>query len=497
MGMYPFSRTWWIDEGRILGGRFPGTPDPDETEAMLASLVDGGFSLIVNLQEPDERGGKGKRFSDYAPLVAKLAAERSLRVETCRLSVPDASVPDVTFMRQILDRIDGALAEGRRVYVHCWGGHGRTATVGGCWMVRHGATPEQAFQTIAANRAHDDHLAKMRSPETPEQREFIRRWPEHDRPRDQDRFSSGEELAPVTEDRAVGCLLGLATGDAVGTTVEFCPPGTFEPLTDMVGGGPFSLEPGQWTDDTSMALCLAESLAERRGFDPRDQMERYCRWWQDGYLSPTGECFDIGNTVRNALQAFLASGEAFSGSTAPRTAGNGSLMRLAPVAIAYASQPAEAIRLAGESSRTTHGARECVDACRYFAGLLVGAMRGVGKEVLLSPLYSPVPNLWTQEPLAGKIHAIASASFTQKSPPDIRGTGYVVDSLEAALWAFHRTTSFTEAVLAAANLGDDADTTAAICGQIAGAFYGRSGIPAAWQARVAMRELIEDLCRRL
>ena len=104
-------------------------------------------------------------------------------------------------------------------------------------------------------------------------------------------------------DRFHGCLLGLAAGDAVGTTVEFLPRGSFTPLTDMVGGGPFNLKPGQWTDDTSMALCLATSLVERAGFDGRDQMARYCLWKDEGYLSSTGRCFDIGGTTRASLEA--------------------------------------------------------------------------------------------------------------------------------------------------------------------------------------------------
>ena len=123
-------------------------------------------------------------------------------------------------------------------------------------------------------------------------------------------------------------MIGLAVGDAVGTTVEFKAPGTFAPVSDMVGGGPFGLRPGQWTDDTSMALCLAESLIECGGFDARDQMERYVRWWREGHLSSTGKCFDIGNTTRAALSRFEKTGDPFAGSTEPNVAGNGSLMRL-------------------------------------------------------------------------------------------------------------------------------------------------------------------------
>jgi len=93
--------------------------------------------------------------------------------------------------------------------------------------------------------------------------------------------------------RFKGCLLGLAVGDALGTTLEFKMPGTFKPITDMIGGGPFNLKPGQWTDDTSMALCLAESLIQCKGFNPKDQMERYIKWWREGYQSSTGKCFEV------------------------------------------------------------------------------------------------------------------------------------------------------------------------------------------------------------
>src|SRR5438067_5367182 len=172
-----------------------------------------------------------------------------------------------------------------------------------------------------------------------------------------------------------GCLLGLAIGDAIGTSLEFYPPGSFTPIDDMVGGGPFSLQPGQWTDDTSLALCLAESLIERRAFDPLDQLGRYVRWYREGHLSSTGHCFDIGGTTRRALERFEQTGGRYCGPTDPRSAGNGSIMRLAAVPLAYTGRPREAIERSGESSRTTHGAVLAVDACRYLGALLVGAVR--------------------------------------------------------------------------------------------------------------------------
>jgi ADP-ribosyl-[dinitrogen reductase] hydrolase len=303
----------------------------------------------------------------------------------------------------------------------------------------------------------------------------------------------------MTCERYRGALLGLAAGDALGTTLEFKLPGTFAPLADMIGGGQFHLEPGEWTDDTSMALCLAESLIEKRGFDAKDQMDRYCLWHDEGYLSSTGRCFDIGNTVAGALASYRRTGNPFSGSESPNAAGNGSLMRLAPIPLFFASDPKLAIYYAGESSRTTHRTKAAVDACRYFAGLLVGALRGKPKPELLSPYFYPGddPDFWNENGLDPKIAAIAAGSFKKKNPPEIRGTGYVVDSLEAALWAFNRSNSFREGALLAVNLGDDADTTGAIYGQIAGAFYGAEQIPPEWKAKLTMRDFIQEKADQL
>jgi ADP-ribosylglycohydrolase len=265
------------------------------------------------------------------------------------------------------------------------------------------------------------------------------------------------DSAVSLQSRFRGVLLGLAGGDAVGTALEFKPAGTFEPIDDMVGGGPFGLEAGQWTDDPSLALCLAESIVETERFDPVDQLERYCRWWREGHLSAT-----------------------------ERSAGNGSIMRLAPVPLAWHHDPETAIHLAGESSRTTHQHPAAIDGCRYLAALIVGALQGRPKSELLSNRFSPVPDLWDREPLVSEIDAIARGSFRHKGPPDIRGTGYVVRSLEAALWAFHRAEDFRTGCLLAANLGDDADTTAAVYGQIAGAYWGEP--IACWSSRRRIRD---------
>ena len=292
------------------------------------------------------------------------------------------------------------------------------------------------------------------------------------------------------QDRFRGCLLGLAVGDAVGTTLEFKPRGTFVPITDMVGGGPFGLQAGQWTDDTSMALCLATSLVENDGFSAQDQMNRYVNWYEHGYLSSTGRCFDIGNTTRAALHQYQQTGNPYSGSTHPNAAGNGSLMRLAPVPLFFYPDREKMRHYSAESSRTTHSAAACLDACRLFADMLYLALSGADKETILS---GSDPAIVTEPP----IQAIARGSYQQKTVAQIRGSGYVVDSLEAALYCFWQTNSYQEAVLAAANLGDDADTTAAICGQIAGAYYGLSGIPVSWLDKLTLRPEMMTLADQL
>ncbi len=308
-------------------------------------------------------------------------------------------------------------------------------------------------------------------------------------------------LTELSRPRFRGCLLGLAAGDALGTTLEFMRPGSFTPINDIVGGGPFDLAPGEWTDDTSMALCLAESLIEKAGFDSIDQLERYVRWYRTGYLSSNGRCFDIGITTSGALNRFEHTREPFPGPDAPHTAGSGSLMRLAPVPMFYARHPVLALDYSADSSRTTHAAPQAVDACRYYGALVLGALHDLSKEVLLSP-----PDTWgfldahTLEGLSRLDPAVidvVNGSFKEKQPPYIQGSGYVVRGMEAALWAFHHSADFREGALLAANLGDDADTTTAIYGQLAGAYYGVEGIPVEWRTRIVQADLILSFADKL
>jgi ADP-ribosylglycohydrolase len=302
-------------------------------------------------------------------------------------------------------------------------------------------------------------------------------------------------------DRQHGALLGLAIGDALGAPLEFLFPGEFEPVSDFQGGGAHDLRAGEWTDDTSQALALGDSLAEA-GWDLDDQAERYLAWWRQGRYSSNGRVFDIGRTTQLSLHTFEATRDARrSGRADEEESGNGSLMRLAPVPMRslhlFPDGLADLVERAVESSLVTHGSPQCTTACAWSAVVLAGLMTGASREEVLDPEWEPVRRLRSLMPLHPLIDEVVSGSYRERQPPEIRGEGWVVRSLEAALWAFHDAPDAETALLRAVNLGDDADTTGAVAGQFAGAFWGASGLPERWRESVARRDLIDDVARRL
>lgn len=301
-------------------------------------------------------------------------------------------------------------------------------------------------------------------------------------------MSSGAPHAEAVRDRALGALIGLAVGDALGTTLEFTERDSRPPVTDMVGGGPFDLLPGHWTDDTSMALCLADSLIAHNSLDERDLMERFTRWYENGENSCTGACFDIGITTRQALEQFRRTGDPIAGPTDPRTAGNGSIMRLAPVALRYWNDPERLREMSRRQSYTTHGAAEAVDACEAMAMVLAALIRGEPLSDVLSASYGP---------LCPGVQEVMDGSYRGRARSAIQSSGYVIHTLEASLWAVSETRTFKDAVLLAVNLGDDADTVGALTGQIAGAAYGVSRVHEEWFRRLAWNERLVETSEQL
>jgi len=290
-------------------------------------------------------------------------------------------------------------------------------------------------------------------------------------------------------DKLSGSLIGLAVGDAVGTTVEFKPRGSFTPVTDMTGGGPFKLPVGYWTDDTSMALCIADSLCENNGLDEHDLLGKFVNWHLHGYNSSTGRCFDIGNTTVTALHNYIEHGAVCNNENAKFYSGNGSIMRLAPVVIYYHANPGMAVTVSAGQSKTTHAALPAVHGCELLATIMLNAFSSDDRSQVLNVA---IPKHW--DPL---IADVASMSFLTSDVSQIKSSGYVVDTLKAAIWSFYNTDTFSDAILTAANLGDDADTVAAVTGQIAGAFYGESGIPNTWIEKLYDYDRIKKLAIKL
>ncbi len=289
--------------------------------------------------------------------------------------------------------------------------------------------------------------------------------------------------------RSVGAFVGLAIGDALGAPIQFKRRDTYEHVTGYTAGGTYQLDPGYWTDDTSMALCLAETLIEKGEYDPIDFGNRLVRWVDEGYNSSLPKCFDIGQTTLRAIGAYRRFGPEACGVTGEWAGGNGSIMRLAPVPIFYQ----EDVELSGQVAVTqgilTHNHEVPNDGCLLLSKIIIEGIRTGNKDTTLSS----VETLH----VADKISHVKSREYEEKDRDDIKSDGYVVSTLEAAMWSVWKTDNFKDALLLAVNLGDDADTVGAVAGQIAGAIYGVDEIPEEWIVGLAEGSRILDIGQQL
>jgi ADP-ribosylglycohydrolase len=489
----PLPNTYWIEPGRLLAGEYPATPSRADTLFRLNRLIGAGITCFIDLTEPGE-------LNPYDSLLPNAKVASGRYVVYVRKPIHDHSVPpSPQLMSEIHAYLDQALEFGHCVYLHCQAGVGRTGTVLGCYFVHQGMVPDAALDRLNALwRANSRSRDWPQTPETDEQYEYVLKWrrpgaqpapvePPQPRP---------EELvaARAVRDRYQGAMLGLAVGDALGASVQFRAPGSFPPLGDLLGGGPFEMPRGGWTDETAMALCLAESLVECEEFDPADQMARYRLWQREGHLSSTGQCVGITATVARALAASQWSGKPFAGSHDPARLDKDALTRVAPAVLFYLADPRAAVQYAAEAARTTDQSPIVLDACRHFAALLVAALQGASRQQLLNPDYI---SQFNDRPLRPPVAAVAAGSFRNKSATEVTGGGGPVEALEAALWAFYRSQTFREGALLAVNLGVDSDVVGALFGQLGGAFYGVNAIPSGWRSALLQRELIEQLADRL
>ena len=492
MSRPPLPHSYWVLNGEFLAGEYPlRLRTPGDRGKQIGRLLDAGIDCFIDLTAEHE-----------CPTYDALLPAGVLHL---RMPVEDHGLPsDPAQMQEIQATIARQLAGGRRLYVHCRAGIGRTGTVVGCYLVEQGYGGREALAEL--NRLwQQNSLARTwpEVPETHEQYDYVLDWPRHRRAQTPT-LSLAASSPPPREDpelrlvaslreRFQGALLGLAVGDALAAATQFRRPGSFTPVGDLLGGGPHDLPRGGWSDDTAMALCLAESLAERRSYDDGDFLARLLRWQAEGHLSATGQCVGItGPTARALARVQWRSGGAPSGSHDPQQRDPEVLSRVAPAVLHAFADEAAAISLAGDVARVTCQSPVVVDACRLLAAMLHVALRGEPRARVVAPH----PAVFTSQPLKSDVAPIAAAT---RPIPASRDTvrSDVLDALQAALWAFASTQNFRDGALAVVNLGGQSDVAGAVYGQLAGAHYGINAIPAHWRSAILRRADIENLADRL
>lgn len=468
----PIPETYWLLPGRLLVGEHPGSRSRADAMDRLRRFLAAGVTCFVDLTEPHE-------FPSYEALLP-FSTPDGRRVEYLREPIPDHGVPSSReTMARVLAVLDDALAAGHVVYLHCRAGVGRSATVAGCWLARRpGAAmdPLETLQRLWQQCAKAEVWATV--PETEDQAQFIRDWS----PAASDAVIASRPVGPVgLAERVRGALFGLAVGDAAGARFQV---GRDEGLT--------------WTQHTAMALCLAESLLELGRFDARDQMERYVRWQRDGYLAAEERPPVVTPDVARALAAYHWRGQPMAGSHDPRDRSTASLPRVVSAVLFELADPAAAVALAGECSRTTHQSPVVIDACRYYAAMLVGALRGASLDEVLGPLYEPVAGMWDARPLKTEVATMAVGAV-EEGPGDVRValTPDVVRACANLRTAVAGARDFDDALQRAYNGGMEPALDAALAGTLMGALFGESVISRPLVATIARADLLESLGRRL
>lgn len=478
----PFPNSYWLEPGRILCGEYPRDFDDLEDHEGMTAILQAGVRVFLDLTEEGE-------LKPYDTIALTTAAELGIAPEELtflRHPIRDVSVPRRTKeMRDILRAIRGERHRGRTLYLHCWGGRGRTGTVAGCVLSElFGHQGDDALKVLGSRWQACAKAARSDSPETEEQRRYIREW-----------NPGGTVNAAVVR----AALLGAAIGDALGVPVEFQGRATrkSDPVTGMRAFGTHHQPAGTWSDDTSMILATLTGLMDPGGDKPAAILREFCRWKDEACHTPHGEVFDIGNATREALtRARSGTPPLECGDTAESSNGNGSLMRILPIALAYTDDP-DLIEKASEISSLTHAHERSRFCCAFYCLVASDLMHGGSVEEATAFAWDVLDHRWPFSP-AERHHfeALHPERLFSRDEDEIRSSGHVIDTLEAALWVNAQHDDFAEAVLHAVNLGDDTDTTGCVAGGLAGLIHGEAALPLAWSEAIAKREELIELAGR-
>ncbi len=470
----PLPATYWVVPGRLLAGEHPGSQSRADAMDRLRRLLAAGVTCFVDLTQPGE-------LTSYEALLP-FATPGGRRIEYLRESIPDHGVPagpDV--MTRVIAMIDDAMAGGHVVYVHCRAGIGRSATVVGCWLATRNPGANDALE-----RLQEMWQQSTRSrmwpvvPETEEQEQFVREWMAGASRRVAVGTGFAAVAAPVAA-RIRGALLGLAAGDAFGASRA----GRDAPATSR-------------TQHTALALCLAESLLECGRSDPRDQIDRYLRWRREGYLGAAERPQEPTPDVAKALATYQWRGLPMAGSHDPGDRTTSSLPRVISAVAFAVHDPAQAVALAAECSRTTHQSPIVLDACRCYGALACGALLGAGVAELASGAYEPVAGIWAARPLRPELLEALAAQppssgrhgRASKAPDAVQAIVNLHDAVRVAR-------DVRTAVTRAVDGGREPALDGALAGTLAGAVMGAEAIPREWLDRLPRLELVEALAARL
>ncbi len=459
-------------EPGIWAGSYIGVGGTGQTESHIAWLTQLEIGCIIDLSSPDDQ------LPSYHTLLAQIAP----RIQYRNYPIRDGMVPSPALMVAILDRIAWCKSNNIALYIHCWGGVGRTGTVIACWLMREGLSPRAALYSL--NERRKAAGLRRESPDFHAQIDFVEQWVEPD--------PGTRAVWLQWRDMFRGGILGAALGNAIGVTNDMRNADQRTRLDDLQGGGIFSIVKGGWTDETAMMLCVTESLVHMRRFDARDVADRFLRWWREGYRTCNGRVYEVGSTTRMALFTYLQTGDPLSGISSPTAAGNGSVTRVVPVALFYAHAQADLLRYTEMNSKITHGNQLAIDACRYTAWLIGLLSTGVDKKTALLCA-------WPFGELAPDIARVIAGSYRTKSITEINTSIDMSETLEAALWAFWHCDDFAAGAIVMANLGGLSEAGGQLYGEIAGVYFGESQLPAMWldilQKRDEIAWMAEELLR--